>query len=167
MGGKAMKRFVACFVVALAWMWAANTSVVAAPAKRPMNSGQNATRNAASNAPPAYAVIRVGDEVKIIPKSSLSQEKKNIANKFKTDMKAYQDAKSGKSKSPNRAAASKKPTKPVVTVIKASAKTREEAQKALDKYLEEHKELHGQATLAGQPKGPSTRGATPPVSARR
>jgi hypothetical protein len=159
-----MRWFVACFVVALAWMWGANASEAAAPVKRQsQNSGFGTSRNAVQ----AYAVIRVGDEVQVVPKSSVNQKKKDVANKFKSDMKAFNDSSKTKSKSPTHAAGAKKPTKPIFTVIKSSVKTLEEAETARDKYLEEHKELHAQATMGLPGKGLSTRGGAAGGSAKR
>jgi hypothetical protein len=135
-----MKKLVACLVVALVWMWAGGASEALAVAKRAPATG----------APQAYAVIRVGDEVKVISKANVGQEKKNASTKFKNDMKAYTDAKKAAAKSPDHGADLKKPAKAVVTVIKASVKSQEDAEKFRDKYVEEHEGLRAQTMTPGR-----------------
>ena len=137
-GGSAMKRLVACLVVALAWTWAGGAGEAFAK------------RASAAKAVQGYAVIRVGDEVRVVARSSVNQEKKNANNKYKADMKAYQEAKKATATSPDHGADLKKPTKAVVTVLKASVKTQAEAIRFRDKYLAEHEGLSARNTVAGK-----------------
>ena len=133
-----MKRFVACFAFALSCLWTAGAGEAFAVQKRAPSSG----------AAEGYAVIRVGDEVKVIPKTTVGQEKKDAASKYKADLKVYQDAKKTAGKNPDQAADLKKPSKPVVTVLKASVKSQVEAEQFREKYLEDHKGLNAQKTAS-------------------
>jgi hypothetical protein len=122
-GGDAMKWFAACLVFALAWFGAA--CACRAAAKPAAASAQS------------YAVIRVGVELQVIPKSSWNQAKKSASDKYKADMKAYANANKAAAKDPD-APKPTKPTKAVVAMIRSSFKTQAEAEQFRDKYLEEH-----------------------------
>ncbi len=91
------------------------------------------------SAPPkveSYAVVRIGDEFKVVQGSELAGLNKKTAEEDKRLMKAYEDAK----KNPRRDMGNMelvKPTKRTVKILKKNIKNREDAQDWQKKYEEE------------------------------
>jgi hypothetical protein len=77
-----------------------------------------------------YAVVSVGDEIQVVPKSSINTLKKQLKDEYSQELKAYQQDKKGKNSSNL-----KKPVEKKFAVINSTFKTQEDAQKwADDKY---------------------------------
>ena len=139
-----MRNFVAWLMLVLAWLWMGGAGAAfGVPPKRAPAGG---TRGE------LYSVIRIGDEVKVIRKADVAQEKKTAANKYKADLKAYQDAKKAAAKNKDEATELKKPIKPIVKVLKESLKSKTEADDYRNNYLEEHEELRTKNAVSGIPR---------------
>ncbi len=143
-----MRWFAMCLVVALGWMWFGSAGeALAAPAR---NKKQK---------PQTYAVVRIGNELKVMASSSLKQERKSLAKKYKDDMQKYKDAKKDAAedkdaaKGADHGAALKMPERSQyhLMVLKSSIKTQGEADTFVDKYIEEHPDqgLKAQKAVAG------------------
>ncbi|MGW8256477.1 MAG: hypothetical protein ACWGMZ_03225 [Thermoguttaceae bacterium] len=81
-----------------------------------------------------YAVVEVGGELKVVPKSSLNTLKKNLADEYRQALKAYQQSKKTKHKS--QGAPLKAPKKQTLKILKSSFKTQAEADKYCEKIIE-------------------------------
>ena len=81
-----------------------------------------------------YAVIQIGEEIKVIPRSQLTSENKRVDEDYKRDMKAYKDAGKGKDK-----VEIPKPVKKKV-VLKKSCKNKDEADEYVKKLSQDKDE---------------------------
>ncbi len=86
----------------------------------------------------AYSVIQVGQEVKVVKKSEVKAEEKSVKDRYQRDMKAYQEAKKSAGKNKDAASQAVKPDKAnyVFKILKASCKTKDEA----DDYAAKHQD---------------------------
>ena len=86
-----------------------------------------------------YAVIQIGEEIKVIVGSQLASEKKRVAEDYKRDMKAYQDSKKNAGKGADKVEVPK-PVLKKVKVLKSSCKSEKEAIEYRDKLLQDKDE---------------------------
>jgi acetylglutamate synthase len=84
-----------------------------------------------------YMVVQVGDDISVISKSQLTEEKKRIAQEYKDEMKTYELAKKDAVKKKEKFD-QPKPTKHIVKILKNSLKSEQEADEWKSKYMEEH-----------------------------
>ena len=124
--------------MALAWLGLAGPSAATAQQPGRAPKGRTAAAPAAMANPTPYAksesysVVQVGDEIRVVRKSELANLKKSVAEDYKRDMKIYQDSKKGKDK-----AATTKPIKSEVKILKQTCKTEQEANEYRDKLMAE------------------------------
>jgi hypothetical protein len=83
-----------------------------------------------------WAVVQIGDEVKIIKSSELKNLQKTAKEEYEQDMKAYKEAQKESSKSKDKVSVPK-PVKHSPRILKRSCKTEQDANDARDKILEE------------------------------
>ncbi|MGD0518728.1 MAG: hypothetical protein ABSA26_14430 [Thermoguttaceae bacterium] len=88
------------------------------------------------NAKETYAVIQVGEDIRVISTSEKAGLQKKYDEEYKQDLKKYQEAKKDKN---NHDANTKKPDKKdyTIKVLKGSFKTQEDAQKFADDKIKE------------------------------
>jgi hypothetical protein len=86
-----------------------------------------------------YAVIQIGEEIKVVPGSQLASEKKRVAEDYKREMKAYQDSKKEAGKGKDKVEIPK-PVQKKVKVLKSSCKSEKEAIEYRDKLLQDKDE---------------------------
>jgi ribosomal protein L14E/L6E/L27E len=137
-----MKRFALGMTsLLLLGLW---TSIVdAAPGgagRGPMDRGPGA---AAGGKAEQYAVIQIGEDVKAVPKSRVNEEKKRIADQYKQDKKAYDEAYKAAIKNKEKPDMPKPDKKAyTVKVLKTSMKTEQDANAWIENYLsgEDNKE---------------------------
>lgn len=113
------------FVACLFLLVALPLAILAADHTKHSNSSRP-TKPAASKSSDLYAVVQIGDEYKVIRQSEIPTETKRVAEKYKDDMKSYQEA---KKKDPQ----AEKPQKVTVKTIKKSIKSQQDAQEYCDK----------------------------------
>jgi len=121
-----MRRVVSAFVFAMSL-----AVVLSASSSHAQTKKKSAPAKAES-----YAVVRIGDEVKVVQSSELANLNKKTAEEDKRLMKAYEEAK----KNPRRDMGNVelvKPSKRKVTILKKNIKNREDAQDWQKKYEEE------------------------------
>lgn len=84
-----------------------------------------------------YAVVQVGEDIKVVSNSEKATLKKRADDDYKADLKKYNDDK--KNKNNHDASTSKKPDKKdyEVKILKANIKTQDEAQKFADEKNKE------------------------------
>ena len=86
-----------------------------------------------------YAVIQIGEEIKVVPGSQLASEKKRVAEDYKREMKAYQDSKKEAGKGKDKVEIPK-PVQKKVKVLKSSCKNQKEAIEYREKLLQDKDE---------------------------
>jgi len=86
-----------------------------------------------------YAVIQIGEEIKVVPGSQLAAERKRVAEEYKRDMKTYQDSKKDSGKGKDKVEIPK-PVQKKVKVLKPSCKNEKEAIEYRDKLLQDKDE---------------------------
>jgi hypothetical protein len=105
--------------------------------------GSAATKRAsATTKVETYSVVQDGDELKIIKKSELAKLKKDAAQKYKEELKQYNDAKKEAVKSKDKGAdkpALEKPVKHTI-VAKKTFKTEQEAKTWMENQLDSKKD---------------------------
>lgn len=109
----------------------------------------NATAPGARGAKETYAVVAVGDDVRVVTQSSIASLKKQNEDDYKQDTKKYQEAK--KDKNNPVANKLKKPDKKDYTVksLKSNIKSKEEADKFADEIIKERGKSGGKKTSTG------------------
>lgn len=96
------------------------------------NRTLNATPPASKAVAETYAVVAVGEDIKVFSKTDLKSLPKQLDEDYKLEMKKYQDAKKDKN---NRGVNTPKPVKKTVHSI-SQFKTKEEAQKFADEEIQ-------------------------------
>ncbi len=96
-----------------------------------------------------YAVIQIGEDIKVVANSEKINLTKKADEDYKSDLKRYNDAK--KDKSNHDANTLKKPDKKdyTVKVLKAGFKTQEDAQKFADDKIKEREKGNAKKTTTG------------------
>ena len=112
----------------------------------PPTHGRPATAAKAANE--TYAVVQVGEDIKVVSSSEKATLKKKADEDYKADLKKYNEDKKGKNN--HDTSASKKPDKKDydIKVLKASFKTQEEAQKFADEKIKEREKGGTKKTTA-------------------
>lgn len=82
-----------------------------------------------------YAVVQIGEEIKVVPSSQLASEKKRAVEHYRRDLKDYQD--SMKEAGKNKVDISK-PVQKQVKVLKASFKNKEAADEYVQKRFQDN-----------------------------
>jgi hypothetical protein len=128
-GSFPMRKFTMVLAIALSFCLLTAVGNAATNAKR-SDKGNQAAKNE------TYTVIQVGSEVTAVPKSQLNEQKKQLADRYKKDLKAYETAKKEAGKDKEKVADLVKPVKHDYTmkILKSSLKSREDAQT----WIEEH-----------------------------
>ncbi len=102
------------------------------------------TKRAATPKTETYAVVQIGEDVKVIRKSELATLKKSNAEEYKRAMKEYKDAKKEAAKSKDKATDKPALEKPVqrkiVDVAKKTFKTEQEANTWMENHLDSKKD---------------------------
>lgn len=125
-----MKRY--ALGVAAALLLGCWTSVgVGAPAAQ---RGNHAERGSATKSE-SYSVVQVGEDVKVIPKSKANEEKKRIANQYKQDKKAYDEANKAAKKNKEKLDMAKPNVKDYSFKVLKTFKSEQEANDWLENYL--------------------------------
>jgi hypothetical protein len=95
-----------------------------------------------------YAVISINDEIKVVSKLEVKNEQKKLDEEFKQELKRYQDDK--KDSKNHDSSSLKKPDKKDFTLktLKATFKTREEAQKYADDVIQKKSKSGTKKTTA-------------------
>jgi hypothetical protein len=132
-----MKSF-AVAIIAIVSLLTINATAV--PSQAASQRHAPPSRAGAGAAKEVFAVVKIGDDVKIVKKSEVAGLKKSTADEDKRDQKAYQDAKKEAAKSKDKSAMPKKPAKRSVQVLKSSLKTEQEAATWMEKYLASKKD---------------------------
>jgi hypothetical protein len=131
-----MKRFVLGMTsLLLLGLW---TSIGASAPKSPAGGRMDHGPGAAAAGAKAeqYAVIQIGEDVKAVPKSRVNEEKKRIADQYKQDKKAYDEAYKAAIKNKEKPDMAKPDKKTyVVKVLKSSMKTEQDANTWIENYL--------------------------------
>lgn len=92
------------------------------------------------------AVVQVGNEVRIIKKSELPDLKKELETKYRAAAREYLEARSEARKA-KREFTNPRPVKESLSILAASVKTQEEAEKVRDKALNEFLVISSQDRL--------------------
>ena len=110
--------------------------------------GRPGIKTAAAKSEP-YAVVQIGDEIKVIRKSEVNEEKKRIAEEYKQKMKTYEEAKKEATKNKEKLE-EPKPDKRDYTmrVLKSSCKTEQEANDYCEKRKQEEESKTSKKTAA-------------------
>ena len=98
-----------------------------------------ADAKAAAQRKELYMVVQVGNDVSVIPKSQLTEEKKRIAQQYKEETKSYEQAKREAVKKREKIALAR-PIKHTVKVLKNGLKSQQEADAWKEKFLEDREE---------------------------
>ena len=99
-----------------------------------------AAKRAAGTATPkaeSYSVVQIGDEMSVVKKSELVKLRKDVAQKYKEDMKQYKAAMKEAAKSKDKGA-DKAPEKPIQSkiVVKKTFKSEDEAKTWLANHVD-------------------------------
>ena len=86
-----------------------------------------------------YSVVQVGDEVKVLKKSELITFQKGLADAYKQEMKAYNEAKKEAGKKKEKLDMPK-PVKPIVKTLKTLLKSQQEADDWREKFVQKKEE---------------------------
>jgi len=85
-----------------------------------------------------FAVVQIGEEIKVVRKSELTSLPKTVAEEDKKRQKAYEDSKKGKGAGKDvDQYQMPKPVKRSVRILKNSLKTEQDAREWKEKFLEE------------------------------
>lgn len=84
-----------------------------------------------------FAVVQIGDEIRVVRKSELTGLNKSVAEEDKRRQKAYEASKKGKGMGREMAPEMTKPVKRTVRVLKNSLKTEQDAREWKEKFMDE------------------------------
>ncbi|MCE5303625.1 MAG: hypothetical protein LLF97_11025 [Planctomycetaceae bacterium] len=97
-----------------------------------------------------FMIVQVGDEFRVIPKSSLTELQRSVKDTYQQESKSYQEAKKEATKKKEKFD-QVKPVKPVVKSIKAGFKDEQQASQEaakLQEKLDLQKKTHPSTTPA-------------------
>jgi hypothetical protein len=115
-------------------------------------TGGTGAAKTGKTAPEVFAVVQIGDEIKVIRNADILTETKKVTEDYKRDMKKWQEDKKSDPKA-------EKPKKLTLKVLKRSIKTKEEA----DEFCTKMQDKQG----GGASGAPGTEKKTPPTGTRR
>ena len=98
--------------------------------------------------PEMYAVVKIGEEIKVVKKSEVAGLRKTIAEDHKRDMKAYLAAKKEAGKNKEKSDLPR-PVLQKMTILKNAFKTEQEANTWADNYMQKRKDEPKTAKKAG------------------
>jgi hypothetical protein len=125
------------------------SSVLAAPGRMgAAAAGRPGAKGTGSKAE-LYAVVQIGDEIKVISKSEVNAEKDRLRKQFTQDKKTYEDAKKEAAKNKEKFDEPKPESRNyTLRVLKSSCKTEQEANDYRDKRLQEEESKPSKKTAA-------------------